>query len=191
MNGPDWLDVDRFDVAARGNPHATLEERRARLRNLLRDRFKLVLHSETRELPILALVLARADGRLGPHLRPSAIDCDEYMRIKKPLPPPQSATAARPCRMMMVAGGGLRGGAMKLPALVATLSANVGRVVVDRTGLTGSYDFELQWSRDPAADASAPSIFTALQDQLGLKLEPARGPVDVLVVDHVERPEAD
>ena len=87
--------------------------------------------------------------------------------------------------------GILTGGSIGLGPLAQRLSPIVGRVVVDRTGLTGKFDFELKWAQDPAADTAGPSIFTALQEQLGLKLESTRGPVDVLVIDHVERPAPD
>jgi uncharacterized protein (TIGR03435 family) len=80
------------------------------------------------------------------------------------------------------------GASIGLGPLVQSLSGVVGRVVIDRTGLTGLFDFELKWAQDPTADTAVPSIFTALQEQLGLKLESTRGPVDVLVIDHVERP---
>jgi uncharacterized protein (TIGR03435 family) len=175
IGGPSWIDTDRWDVA--GKTESAERDVWPRLRTLLADRFRLVTHYETREVPIYALVVARRDGRLGPSLRPS--------------------TAPSGVRIT----AGLFKGSVPLAMLVdGVLSAATQRPVVDRTGLTAKfYDIELHWTPDapsgsPTGDApppDAPSIFTAVQEQLGLRLESTKGPVDVLVIDHVERPTED
>jgi uncharacterized protein (TIGR03435 family) len=173
--GPAWMDSDRWDIAAKaGSPTAAMLPM---IRTLLADRFKLVTHHETRELPVYELVLARRDGRLGPSMRPSTGQSRFQQRI-----------------------GVLTGSAVPINILVTTL-ANAGlvrRAVIDRTGLSGTYDIELHWGVDIPAGrgidvppSDAPSIFTAVQEQLGLKLESTKGSVDVLVIDHVERPAED
>jgi uncharacterized protein (TIGR03435 family) len=192
--GPGWMNSDRFDIVAKvdGNPSTEVFRDRARLmlRTLLADRFKLMLHHETRELPMYALVVARRDGKLGPQLRPSNLaDC---------LAAPTPSTASDPNTVVRCGGGFARTGelaarALEFSTLATTVSSMADRLVIDRTGLTGTFDWSLRWTPDPSASAANDSIslFTALQEQLGLKLEPTRGPVDVLVIDHAERPTED
>jgi uncharacterized protein (TIGR03435 family) len=203
--GPSWLNSDRFDIVARAEGAAPPDQFRAMLRALLQERFKLSAHHETRELPIYALVVARSDGKTGPHLRPATVDCDTVGRGNAPPPIPQSPTERLPCGMRQSPGRILAGGVQMAP-LVETLSNFMDRLVVDRTGLKGNFDLELEWTPDqlpqpgtglappsafPPPPADAPSIFTAIQEQLGLKLESTKGPVDVLVIDSVERPAED
>ena len=192
--GPGWMNSDRFDIVAKvdGNPSTEVfrDQARLMLRTLLADRFKLVLHNETRELPTYALVVARRDGKLGPQLRPSNLaDC---------LAAPTPSTVSDPNTVVRCGGGFARTGQLAARAFefstLATMVSNVAdRPVIDRTGLTGTFDWSLQWTPDPSASPANDSIslFTALQEQLGLKLEPTRGPVDVLVIDHAERPTED
>ena len=202
---PSWFNSDRFDIVAKAEGDAPPDQFRAMLRALLQERFKLSVHHETRELPIYALVLARRDGKLGPHLRPAAVDCDTVGRGNAPPPIPQSPTERLPCGMRQAPGRILAGGVPMAP-LVGNLSNFVDRLVVDRTGLKGNFDLELEWTPDqlsqpgtgvappsdfPPPPADGPSIFTALQEQLGLKLESTKGPVEVLVIDSVERPTED
>ena len=175
VGGPVWMDIDRWDIAAKAeSPTAAMLPM---IRTLLADRFKLVTHHEARERSIYALVIARRDGQLGPSLRPST------------------------GRSTFRDGtGAFTGHAVPLGILVNVLSGagSVRRTVVDRTGLSGTYDIDLHWAIDvplrgdtPPPPADGPSIFTAVQEQLGLKLESTRGPVDVLVIDHIERPTED
>jgi uncharacterized protein (TIGR03435 family) len=198
IGGPSWMNTERFDIVAKaeGNPSTDVfrDQARLMLRTLLADRFRLTLHHETRELPIHALVIARRDGKLGPQLRPSKLaDC---LGAPKPSPASDSNTAM-PCGGGFARTGHVAGRASEFPGLVTTVSNVADRPVVDRTGLTGTFDWDLQWTSDrslsSASDRSPDSVslFTALQEQLGLKLEPTRGPVDVLVIDHVERPTED
>jgi uncharacterized protein (TIGR03435 family) len=172
---------------------------------LLAERFKLVVHRETREVSIDALVMARADRRLGPNLTPAAFDCDAlraaFARGERPTPPPPNGD--RPvCGARTVPGRFLVGG-YPIADFARNLSGFVGgRPIVDRTGLTGLYDLELTWTPDtppagrdgappPGFDPNGPSLFTAVQEQLGLRLEATTGPVEVLVIDSANRPTPD
>ena len=188
VTGPDWINAERFDINARAPEGATSADNAIMLRTLLVERFKLMAHTEMREQPIYALVVARSDGRLGPRIKPSTLDC-----------PSQPASSR--CGLDSNVGDavGKLTGTGQTPQNIAAALGNVGlsRLVVDRTGLMGGFDFELQWTADtgrPAAGTSpsdAPSIFTALQEQLGLKLEAQRGPVEFLVIDSIGRPTPD
>jgi uncharacterized protein (TIGR03435 family) len=217
VGGPDWISTDRFDVAAKAPDGAPPDQTRAMVRTLLKDRFKLVLHMETRDTPIYALVKARADDRLGPGLKPSTLDCGpiraqravttaEAARARGgrvPVPPPPGPNEPVVCGMRVGGRGGAtltyRAGNITMTALAGALRTYVGREVVDRTGLSGEYDFDLKFSAPPTAgqpDTGIPvaplddaaSIFTALQEQLGLKLESTRGPVELMVIDSAEKP---
>lgn len=176
IGGPGWLATDRFDIIATIGGNPTQSETRQMLRNLLADRFKLKVHSAIQEVPIYALVVARPDGKLGPKLRPAEGPCAEG-RVGGP---------GGGCGFKV--GTGSMAGRNATPARIAgELAGFVGRRVIDRTGLTTGFDIELEWSPDFQNDAG-PSIFTAVQEQLGLKLESTRGPVEVVVIDSVERP---
>jgi bla regulator protein blaR1 len=189
--GPSWIGSDRFDIDAKADGGLKLGAAPPQLRQLLLERFNLKVHKETREVPIYALVLARSDGRLGPALHPLPTDyCAEVAargRSGQPAPPPPPAQR-RGC-VMRGGSGTLTAGSMPISTLAGRLVPLVNRVVEDRTGLRGVFDFDLEWTPDEiaATDLSGPSIFTALQEQLGLKLESAKGPVDVLIIDSVER----
>jgi len=203
---PTWASSSRFDIDAKvsGDPRRDIPSLRRQLgpmmRRLLEDRMALKAHMETRALPIYALVVASADGRLGPQLRSTTVDCAglELARraaITNGQPPPsvlQSSptTFSQPCGLRSGLGTS-SGGGIPLRNIVAALSNATGRIVVDRTNLLGNFDWKLEWT--PAAtigDTSIDrtSIFTAIQDQLGLKLESQREPLPVLVIDHIERP---
>ncbi len=217
VNAPAWIATERFDIQAKASDATSSgpEQMRPRLRALLAERFGLAVRNEMREMPIYNLVVARSDGRLGPKLTPSTTPCapspgergrgrgDADERITIPLgrgpagePPPQ--TGPVPCGMRI--GPGQITGGGQISQLVTSLAPLVGRVVSDKTGLSGNYDFELSWTPEtpgnpngaPAGgDAGGVSIFTALQEQLGLKLDSERSSVDVLVIDNVSRPTPD
>jgi uncharacterized protein (TIGR03435 family) len=171
------------------------------IRALLAERFKLTVHSETKDAAIYALVMARSDGRLGPELHRSETDCAAVMAAARgrgapPLPPPPGSPM--PCGIRIGIGNLAVGGA-PLSQVASRLSMFVGRVVLDRTGLAGPFDVNLTWTPDqmpqrpPGApdlpvDPNGPSIFTAVQEQLGLKLDSQRGPVEMLVIDRAEHP---
>ncbi len=200
IGGPDWLDSTRFDIVAQANENLTPSaaggppgRERLMLRRLLAERFKFSAHDETRELPIYELVMARLDGRLGPRMSPEKIDCaarlGAYGRGEGPMPPPSDCGGSRePGRVWM------RGATMPNFAR-AILVGWTDRVVEDQTGLRGGYDLDLEFVPDSgvATGASAlnpdsPSLFTALEEQLGLKLRPTRRAVPVLVIDRLEFP---
>jgi uncharacterized protein (TIGR03435 family) len=212
---PEWATTERFDVVAKGSgplaPAApgTPGPIQTMMKSLLADRFRLVAHIEKKEMPIYSLVKARSDGRLGPQLTASTLDCATINAGRRggPPPGPPNFNGAAPQCGMMVRPGGLKAGGVPINQILQLLSQNVQRIVVDRTGLTGNYEIDLTWTPDqipqgrgdappgapalPPIDPNGPSLFTALQEQLGLKLESTRGPVDVLVIEKVERPTDD
>jgi uncharacterized protein (TIGR03435 family) len=176
------------------------------LQRMLADRFKLKVHVAPREIDVYALVLARSEGRLGPGLRAAAMDCLALAEARKrgEAPPAPTPTAGqRPdCGRMETVRAGVRrvlmGGA-PISALAEAIQSAAGRAVLDRTGLTGNFDVDIEFLREggrqPARDANAAnpasSVFTALQEQLGLKLEPRKEMMDVLVIDQVESATSD
>jgi uncharacterized protein (TIGR03435 family) len=191
VGGPDWLDTDRFDIEARagGMPGAPSNELLAMLQSLLAERFKLTTHREMRELPVFALERIRRDGELGVGLRPTA--CPEIaIDLSRP----------KPCANISTGFGSLTLRGMPLTQFTQYLAPSVNRVVIDRTGLDGRYDIDLKWSPEPQAPAlgpasaqptgnpDRPSLFTAIQEQLGLKLDSTKGTVEVLVIDTLARP---
>jgi len=185
VGGPAWMTSDRYDINAVGKDKTTTEERAVMVRSLLRDRFQLAAHIERRDLPVYFLVVARGDGRLGPGLRRSSVDCKDPEARRK------AAAAAGDSRM--VCGitfntGVFMAGGEGVSIMLSTLTAASGRAVLDRTGLTGAYDFELKWTPLPDPNSDNVSIFTAVQEQLGLRLESGTAPLDVLVIDRLERP---
>jgi uncharacterized protein (TIGR03435 family) len=214
--GPKWIDSDRFDVEAKaaGDVVRGTEGTRRKqlmLQTLLAQRFKLAVHHERKDMPVYALVLARRDRRLGPKLRRSELDTAAVRGNPNnpPIPLPTFGTPAcdaaggARCSPGLGFGGVFKGGAMTTTELTVYLSRWLDRTVIDRTGLTGAFDVEFQFSSDglPGAPtgppgverppSDGPSIFTAVQEQLGLKLESTRGPVDILVIDHAEKPTED
>lgn len=204
--GPNWINSDRFDVEAKavGDVVRGTEGTRRKqlmLQTLLAQRFKLVVHHETRELPIYTLVLARRDRTLGPKLRKSDLDCAAILAARRSSNPPVFVPAMLdPCGSGESIEGVLKGGAMTMADLTVYFSRWLDRTVSDRTGLTGAFDVELQFSSEGLPGLPTPppgvqrppndypSIFVGVQEQLGLKLESTRGPVDVLVIDHAEKP---
>jgi len=218
--GPAWISSDHFDIVAKidaadapATPPAPMlpgqgpTRLQLMIRSLLADRFKLAAHTETKDQPIYALVLARSDGRLGPSLKKSETDCAALMaaRGRGPVAPPAPGTPM-PCGIR-IGMGNISVGGSTLAQFANSLGMFVGRIVQDRTGLTGAYDFDLTWTPDqmpqrpPGApgdqpirangvdiDPNGPSIFTAVQEQLGLKLDAQRGPVEMLVIDRAEKP---
>ncbi len=206
--GPSWIGSEHFDISAKPEHKTEGDKILLMLQSLLEDRLQLKVHHETKELPIYALVLANKDGKLGPQLTESKEgSCTEFDPTK-PLPPPDAGKPpAMGCGGMWMGIGSINGTSVALGMLTPTLARMLERTVVDKTGLTRKYDIKAQWTPDqtqlaamrgagppppgepaPQFDPNGPSIFTALQEQLGLKLESQKGPVDILVIDHVERP---
>jgi uncharacterized protein (TIGR03435 family) len=176
--GPKWLDEERFDITARADAAVPVAQIRAMLQSLLRDRFGLVLGREQREMPVYELLIDRDDKRLGPTLIQIADekDCDaERARLLK--------------QRRTVSGGMVLGECGSLDMLVRFALAYVkDGIVLDKTGLGGAWSFYTHFATPMAANASLPSFFTAIREQLGLRLERSRGPVDVLVIESVQQP---
>jgi uncharacterized protein (TIGR03435 family) len=206
VGGPEWLDSDRFDITAKASVPFKQDEARAMLQALLAERFGLKTHTETRELPVYLLVLARKDGVLGPQMKKADIDCAALFAAVTAggKMPERLPNGNLPCGISVRGNGGqgvVTGNGVAMEALARNLVGGVGRIVVDKTGLPGYYDINMTFAQDslpaapaaPAAapDGAAPSLFTAMQEQLGLKLEPGRAPIQVLVIDRAERPAAD
>jgi uncharacterized protein (TIGR03435 family) len=174
VGGPGWLDVDRWDiVATAGANRADGDIWREMLKTLLMERFKLVAHVEQRERPIYGLVFARADKQLGPAIHPTVCPATG--------PCEGEGTTAN---TNGIATGTIIGKRRALSDIGRSLSPYAERRVLDRTGLDGRYDYELKWSEDA-------SFYTAVQEQLGLKLESQRAPLDVVIVESVEHPVED
>jgi uncharacterized protein (TIGR03435 family) len=196
--GPDWLDTVKYDISAKASEAATPDQMLLMFRTLLADRFKLVMHIDARETPIFALLRARTDGRLGPQLRASStVDCDAA-RAAQARGAAIAAADGRPICGGRTTRGFISAGAVSMEELARNLSRLVGRVIVDRTGLQGRYDFDVKFTPEGELTAAAdrgpdimPSLYVALEEQLGLKLEPQRAPVDVVVIDSIQRPVED
>ena len=215
---PDWANTELYTVTAKApdDPPPAALALNVMLANLLKDRANLATHRETRQLPVYDLVFARTDKRLGPGLKPASPECQaaltarlEAVQRGGPVPPPLVGVNDA-CNSMRINPGGMVGfNGVPMSRIAQLLTQSVGRPVIDKTGLTGYFDFTLQWTPQPgsempirpageppappppAADPDGPNLFTAIQEQLGLKLESARGPVEVIVIDRLEKPTLD
>jgi len=178
VGGPAWLDSDRYDIVAKAEGDANPDQVREMVQSLLADRFQLKFHRETRELPVYALMV----GKNGPKME-------------------VSQTQGRANSMTRLGRGEIDAQGMSMAQLVQTLSLSVGRTVIDKTGLDGNYNFKLEWMPEPGqmigpgergapppVDPSLPSIFTAIQEQLGLRLEAQKGSVEIFVIDSASKP---
>lgn len=199
IGAPSWFDSKHYNIEAKADGDPPREQMLLMLQSLFADRFKLIVHHEKRQLPVYALVVTKV-GKMGPQLKRHSNDA-ECINEPQTDPGPGKALQAY-CgdyRIAAAEGGGLRetADAITMDRFAASLAQQVDRPVVDRTGLSGIFDLDLQWlplDTQAGSDATAsgspaqPVIFTAIHEQLGLKFEPTRGPVDVLVIDHVEEP---
>jgi uncharacterized protein (TIGR03435 family) len=182
--GPSWIGSDRYDINAKaeGLPDRVRPDvMRPLLRNLVEDRFKLKTHTESKEMPVYALVIGKSGSKL-------------------------KASEGEPGPSLRMGRGQLTGKKIAMAMLAQQLSQQLGRTVIDKTGLTGDFDFVLEWTPEPGqgggafggpppppealpqADSSGPTLFTAVQEQLGLRLESQKGPVPILIIDSVEKP---
>jgi uncharacterized protein (TIGR03435 family) len=200
VGGPDWINSDRWDIVAKAEGDTPPPQMLLMVRTLLAERFKLVVHIEMRDTPVFALVIARSDGQLGPQLRRSTVDCATLIaaaQARKEAPP--NTINGRPSCGTRITAGTMMTTATTMADVARNLSPIAGRSVVDKTGLTGGFDLDLSWAPEPqpSADAAArpasdlPSLFTAVQEQLGLKLDSQRAPIETLVIDSAERPTED
>jgi uncharacterized protein (TIGR03435 family) len=205
ITGPAWIDSERYDITASVPPGATKEQVNLMLQNLLADRFKLVVHRETKEMPLYELLIAKGGSKLKPY-------------VVDPNPPKQPEPGRllvfdkdgnpvlRPGTLMLSTGAGRRriaGSKQSISKLTTTLAVEVQRPVIDKTGLEGEYDYALEFLPEgpnayppgqappPPSDADPPTILVAVQEQLGLKLDPKKGPVEMLVVDRGEKTPAE
>lgn len=206
--GPDWVGSKSYDIQAKvtgtdpSDPHQlTKAQRTQALQSLLADRFKLAVHTETKEASIYVLTVAKG----GPKLSASKPSGAPPANLPPNLPPgavvrnyPTDGPPRGGMMMRMSGPGNVTVTAMTMAQLANMLSQQLHKTVVDQTGLTGAYDFTLQWTPDnlstsptgdiQAPEPSGPTIFTAVQEQLGLKLESTKGPVNTVVIDHIEPP---
>jgi uncharacterized protein (TIGR03435 family) len=201
VGGPDWIDKERFDLLATAPANANVDTTREMLRTLLKERFGLAVHAELREMPVYVLRLARTNATLGPHLRRSTTDCAGRG---------STVVGGRAqCGIMVSQGpgsGSLRGGSASIDNFVRLLGDFLDRPVNDSTALTGLFDLELQFTAERSATPGAlvpgglatastlddiPSVFTALREQMGLKLDAEKGRADVWVIDTVSQPTLD
>jgi len=207
LGGPAWIRTAAYDISAKPETPAKPGEVNLMVQALLRDRFGLAIHHETRILPIYALVIARKDRMLGPSLVESK-EGGCVLRIPGNPPPPRpdpAKPATRWCGALAMQPRKLSGAAVPMVVLAEQFSLRLGRTVMDMTGLKGNYDIDLEWTADegafpileglssepvPPPDPQGQTILTALKEQLGLKIESRRAPMDVIVIDHVERPSA-
>jgi bla regulator protein BlaR1 len=179
--GPGWINSERYDLTAKADRDIGRGEQiRPLIQKLLADRFQLTIHRDTKELPIYALVV----GKNGPRLKESA------------------SNSTGPQIRMGLGRGSIDGQGIGMDMLASNLSNPLGRTVIDRTGLKGKYDIKLEFTPEgapgrgpgdgpesaPPPDPTGPSIFTALQEQLGLKLESSKGPVEIIIIDRIEKP---
>ena len=230
---PGWANSNRFDITAKAENEipptgpGQMGPIQYMMRALLRDRFGLVYHNETKDMPMMHLVLARPDGKLGPKLEKATTDCAALFAARRGGgpggpggpgrgpggpgrgEPPPFADFSQPVQCGMRLGpGNLSGGDQPIAQLAQFLSQNLQRIVLDKTGLEGNYNFNVIYTPDqipapppggapagapplPPVDPNGPPLTTALQEQLGLKLEGARGPVTMFVIDKVSLPTPD
>ena len=195
MGGPGWLDSDRYNIQAKAAGDVTRDELMLMVRSLLAERFKLKVHHEAREMPIYVLTTARGGIKAPRSIEGACATFD-------PRNPPRPGAPRMPfCGNNNIRTSSWNATAIDMKSAAEALVGVLGRSVVDRTGVAGKFDIHVEWTPDQApagidgaAPANAdgpPSLFTVLEEQLGLKVESARGPVDVIVIDHVERPTED
>lgn len=207
LGGPGWTDTDHFEVNATMRPGESREDAREMLRTLLADRFGLAAHIEKRDLPVTILTFG---GQLGPKMRRSGPDCapgttPAGLPVPPPPPPPPAGAAefftltntptGSKCGSLVM-NGYISGRDLPVATLAWMLAQQTRRPVLDRTGLTEKYDFDLMYLPDtgpPAMNGNpipweAPALATAVREQLGLKLDSARAPVDVVVIDRASPP---
>jgi uncharacterized protein (TIGR03435 family) len=200
--GPGWINSDRWDIDAKAESDVNPQQTVLMLQTLLEDRFKLAFHRETKDLPVYALVPAKNGLKLEP---PKEDGCAASDPAGAP-PRPGTLSCGR-AMIMMGSTAKLEGAKVPMAELVRILSNVLDRTIIDQTGFTGTFDVHLEFTPEglgglpgsgapgvpmpetlPAPDASSASIFTVLQEKLGLKLESTKGPVEVLVIDRVEKP---
>jgi uncharacterized protein (TIGR03435 family) len=190
IGAPAWMLTERYDLNVRfDSERPSSDQIQAIFREIFATQLKLKVHYERRDTPTYDMVVARSDGRLGPGVRRLDVDCEalrDAARRGETVPSlPPAANGAAACQSK-VGNGTILSGGMRLAQLAATVRNLAGRLIVDKTGLDGFYEFSFTFAS--VATPDNPNIFTAFQEQLGLKLEPSTTPVEVVVIDHIERP---
>jgi uncharacterized protein (TIGR03435 family) len=206
LNAPEWIQSEHYDIVAKAPDGVQLDLQTLPLlfRSLLADRFNFKAHIESREMTVYELIFARRDRKLGAKIQPATWDCvSNSAAASAPSSPPSDGPR---CARMGTAGHYVMMG-YPMTRFATMLTSPAGRPVVDKTGLTGVWNIDIQYTPDqppniptgsaplpellapPAPDA--PSLFTAIQEQLGLKLQSGKGAVDVLVIDHIDKPTPD
>jgi uncharacterized protein (TIGR03435 family) len=215
VGGPGWIESERYQIDAKADGNASRDQMFLMLQSLLEDRFQLKIHRDTKELPVFALVPNTLVSKRGSLKLPppregvcvdSAVDAPaEWTGAGRMATPGEVQPTKGRCGSTVVAlgpgGAQMKGGKIAMPELVRTLSMLLGRSVIDRTGFTGLFDLQLDFVPDDTTPSMPPpppnsgisditgvSIAQALQQQLGLRLQSTKGPVEVIVVDHAERP---
>jgi uncharacterized protein (TIGR03435 family) len=199
--GPAWAASDRFNIDATTDAKVPFDQMRLMLQKLLEDRFQLTLHRESKEFPVYELVVAKGGSNL-----PLSKEGSCVPRDAAPQPPAPGQPPPNYCGIASWSPRSLSGNGISTQQLTATLANIFERPVIDKTGLTAAFDANLEWTADrttpglmapdlplpaePSAADSGPTIFTVLQEQLGLKLQAAKGPVEVLLIDRAEKPSA-
>ena len=198
---PEWVQRTRFDINARGQGEPSRTQMIEMMKQLLTDRFAMKARTEQREIEVQALTLARGDGRLGGALRPSSVDCQVVAAARAKGESPQgpggrplciALSAEQPSGLVRVSGGGA-----VVAHLIAMIQGAVSEPIIDRTGLTGLYDLDLEFNPElgglgtAPADAPGSSLSSALQEQLGLRLQRQKSAMTVLVIDNLEMPTPD
>jgi uncharacterized protein (TIGR03435 family) len=197
VGATDWMTRERWDIVAKAEAAVAPADLMVMLQSLVAERFKADIRREARDMDVYALTVARDDGRLGPKLTPSSADCDAIAgAVRAGAAPPPPRADGRPVCGMRVTSGYAAAGGYALRDIARNLAGITGRIIVDTTGLTGRYDMELKWTPDPlqgapAGDLDTASIFTALREQLGLRLVAQRAPAEVVVIYSAERPSPD
>lgn len=192
IGGPDWINTDRYEIEAKAEGNASRERLMLMLQSLLEDRFQMKAHRETRESPVYALVVEKNGPKLVSPKENGCATADTSAPLDSPEP------AAPPCGRIRIStspsGVRMEGDRVPISELVRVLAVALNQPVLDRTNRPGTFDIRLQFINEvpgaPPSDSPGPSVFIALQEQLGLRLQSAKGPVEFLVIDHVERPSA-
>jgi uncharacterized protein (TIGR03435 family) len=207
ITGPDWMTSARYDIVAKVPANATKEQVLVMWQNLLADRFKIAVHRETKEMPIYALVIGKGGPKFSeappddPAAATSGGGSSSGSVSFSGSPSSSSGGGAAVVSFSRSGAGGspvqagrssMSGDKMLMSSLAESMTRSVDRPVIDETGLTGKYKIKLEWQREDLSAAAPegavlPTIFAAVQEQLGLKLEPRRGPIEILVVDHAEK----
>jgi uncharacterized protein (TIGR03435 family) len=184
--GPDWINRNRYTIEATAEGNPTDRDYRAMLRGLIEDRFALKVHRESREIDVYTLLPARPDGKLGPKMKSWSGMCVSGRAPRAEDPAMPRCTGAFRTPGLVLEGVSM----VPLAEMLSTQRRLLGRIVQDRTGFAGPYNIEFEFDFNAAnqPDYSGPSIFTALKEQLGVRLEAAKGPLEVIVVDSASTP---